>query len=114
LVGKIAILKESPSQDDVATDASYRIPPMALTSPATIPPEAVVEVPTPQALCACGEVLQDEDDGKELVLYVDDDGTGDVVETDSSEEHFPNVIAPVFRRYFFLLLDYLSPTSTLV
>jgi len=63
---------------------------MASTSPATIPPDAMVEVPTPQVSCACGEVVPVETDGKELVLYVDDDGTGDVVETDSSEEHFPD------------------------
>ena len=72
------------------TDASYRTPPMASTSPAMIPPDAMVEVPTPQVSCACGEVVSEETDGKELVLFVDDDGTGDVVETDLSEEHFPD------------------------
>jgi len=39
------------------TDASYRTPLMASTSPATIPPDAMVEVPTPQVSCACGEVM---------------------------------------------------------
>jgi len=63
---------------------------MASTSPATIPPDAMIEVPTPQASCVCGEIVPDSEDGKELVLYMDDDGVGDVVETDSSEEHFPD------------------------
>jgi len=63
---------------------------MASTSPATIPPDAMVEVPTPQVSCACGEIVADSEDGKELVLYTDDDGVGDVVETDSSEEPFPD------------------------
>ena len=77
-------------EEDAITDVSYQTPPMASTSPATIPPEAVVEVPTPQVSCVCGEVMPEETDGKELVPYVDDDGSGDVVETDSSEECFPD------------------------
>ena len=72
------------------TDMSYQTPPMASASPATIPPEAVVEEPTPQVSCACGEVMDKSNDGKELVLYTDDDGVGDVIKTDSSEEHFPD------------------------
>ena len=57
-----------------------------LTSPATIPPDAVVEVPTPQAECVCGEVFAESDKGKELMLYMDNDGFEDVVPDSESEE----------------------------
>ena len=97
-VGIAKVLEVSPTpleyatddKDDVATDASYRTPPMASTSPATIPPEAMVEVPTPQVSCVCGEIVAESDNGKELMLYTEDDGFGDVVpDSESEEEHFP-------------------------
>jgi len=50
-------------EEDAVTDASYQTPPMASTSPATIPPEAVVEVPTPAVTCGCGETVEKVKDG---------------------------------------------------
>ena len=97
-IGIAKVLEVSPTpleyatdeeEDDIATDASYQTPPMASASPATVPPEAVVEVPTPQVSCVCGELLKTEGNGKEFVVCVDDDGLGDVIEMESEEEHFP-------------------------
>jgi len=97
-VGITKVLEVSPApleyttdeeKDDVATDASYQTPPMALVSLAMVPPEAMVEVPIPQVSCVCGEVLTQEDDGKELMVYVNNNSLGDVIETESEEEHFP-------------------------
>jgi len=58
---------------------------MASTSPATIPPEAVVEVPTPVVTCGCGETVEKAKDGEELVLCSEVDTVG----SDSSEEVVP-------------------------
>jgi len=58
---------------------------MASTSPATIPPEAVVEVPTPVVTCGCGENVEKDKDGEELVLCSE----VDAVESDSSKETVP-------------------------
>jgi len=58
---------------------------MASTSPATIPPEAVVEVPTPAVTCGCGETVEQAKDGEELVLCSEVDAVG----SDSSEEVVP-------------------------
>ena len=62
-VGISRVLKVSPTMLEYVTnegeevpemDASYRTPPMALTSLITIPLSAVVEVLTPPAECICG------------------------------------------------------------
>ena len=93
-IGIAKVLEVSPTpleyatndEDEAVIDVSYRTPPMASMSPATIPPDAVIEVLTPQAECVCREVLTESDDGKELVLYVDNNGFGDVVPDSESEE----------------------------
>jgi len=72
-------------EEDVVTDTSYQTPLMASASPATIPPEAVVEVPTPAVTCACGEVVEKAKDEEELVLCSEVDAVG----SDSSEEVVP-------------------------
>jgi len=69
-------------EEDIVTDASYQTPPMASASPATIPPEAVVEVPTPAVACGCGEIVEKDKDGEELVLCSE----VDAVESDLSVE----------------------------
>jgi len=58
---------------------------MASTSPATIPPEAVVEVPTPVVTCGCGETVEKDEGGEELVLCSEVDAVG----SDFSEEVVP-------------------------
>jgi len=74
----------SDDEEDAVTDASYQTPPMASTSPATIPPEAVVEVPTPVVTCGCSEVVEKDKD-EELVLCSEVDAVG----SDSSEGVVP-------------------------
>ena len=69
----------------MVADASYQTPPMASASPATIPPEAVVEVPTPTVTCGCGEVVEKGKDKEELMLCSEVDAVG----SDSSEEVVP-------------------------
>jgi len=82
----------SDDEEDVVTDASYQTPPMASASPATIPPEAVVEVPTPAVTCGCGEIVDKAKDEEELVLCSEVDAVG----SDSSEEVVPEEnIAPL-------------------
>ena len=98
-VGIVRVLEVSPppleyttneEEDDVVTDASYQTPPMASTSLATIPPGTEVKVPTPPAKCVCGEPLERiTEEEEEFVPVVDNDGLGDVMETESEEEHFP-------------------------
>jgi len=58
------------------------------------------------------EPLEKSNNGLELVFKTDNDGVGDIVETDLSEEHFPdeNCQEPTFTEILNFIFQSNSPT----